>query len=350
MRALSARLLALMRPATLDERLPLGGELLRLAERSAVADHELEALAWGIALALEQADGARVDALLARFTAIAEDVRQPHMLWGARLHAAMRASLVGPLEDAERLAHEAVAVAQGVVPLAAAMFAVQILGVRREQGRLAEIEPGLRAFVQTFPAVRAWRATWAGMLLETGAEREARAELEQIAREDFLVDADDYEWTAAMTLLGEAYARLGDRERCAILYERLLPFADRTVVVSIGAVCGGPIARHLGLMAQAMGDTEAAARHFDEAIAACERLGARTYAARTRFEYGRLLLNGGDEAGGRELLRTAAERRRRWEWRSPSRLVRCWPSTNGPLDPPSWCSAARATCGRSATR
>jgi tetratricopeptide (TPR) repeat protein len=307
MRALAARLLALMRPATLDERLRLADELTRLATTSGDPDRESEALGWQIAHALEQGDGPRVDAHVQRFAKIAETARQPHMLWGARLHAAMRALLVGPLDEAEQLAHDALAVAQGVVPLSAAMFAVQIMAVRREQGRLAEVEPGLRAFVQTFPAVRAWRATWAGLLLEIGAEREARAELERIAREDFLVDADDYEWPAAMTMLGEAYAYIGDRDRCAVLYERLLPYADRTVVAAIGAVCGGPIARHLGLMAQAIGDADAAARHFEHALAVRDRLGARTYAARTRLEFGRLLLQHGQADAAAALLRRAVE-------------------------------------------
>ena len=305
-RALAARLLALLRPPTLDERLALVAELTELGERSGRTERRLEALAWQITLALEQADGAAVDAAVARYAAIAEEARQPHMLWTARVHAAMRAMLTGPLDEAERLAHEALAVAEGVAPLSAAMFAVQILGIRHEQGRMSEIEPGLRAFVAAFPAVRGWRATWVRVLLETGGEDEARAELEQFAREDFLLEPEDYEWPGAMTMLGEAFARIGDRERCAILYQRLLPYADRTVVVSIGAACGGPIARYLGLMAQAIGDTDAAVGHFEQSLELCERLGARTYAARTRLELGRLLQECGQKDAAAELLHRAA--------------------------------------------
>jgi hypothetical protein len=229
------------------------------------------------------------------------------MLWGARLYAAMRAALSGRIDDAERLAHEAVAVAEGVVPLAAAMFAVQIMWVRREQGRLSEVEPGLRAFVDAFPAVRSWRTTLAAVLLEIGAEAEARAELGRIAAAgEFLVHPDDYEWPAAMTMYGEALARIGDAEGCATVYRELLPYADRTVVVSVGVGSGGPIARHLGLMAEAMGDTDAAAGHFDESLAVCRRLGAQAFAVRTSYEYGRMLQRtAADPERGRDLLRAA---------------------------------------------
>ena len=308
MRALAARLLALLRPSTLGERLELTDELGRLADGAGSPEQQLESLSWQITIAMEVGDGAAIDEHIARFRQIAEALRQPHMLWGARLHAATRALLLGRLEEAERLAHEAIAVAEGVVPLAGPMFAVQMLGIRGAQGRLGEVEPGLRAFVQQFPEVRSWRTAWAAVLLATGAEQEARAELQRIARAGFLINPDDYEWLVAMVVLAEAFAHLGDRERCAVLYERLLPYADRAVVVSIAVSCAGPVALPLALMAEALGDVDAAGRHFEQALAVCDRLGARAFSARTRFEHGRMLVRtGADPERGRELLHQAAD-------------------------------------------
>src|SRR3712207_4508488 len=60
-------------------------------------------------------------------------------------------------------------------------------------------------------------------------------------------------------------------------------------------------------MAEAMGDTDKAARHFEQSLTVCRRLGAAAFAVRTRFEYGRMLLRHGiDRERAEELLRQAA--------------------------------------------
>jgi tetratricopeptide (TPR) repeat protein len=304
-RAIEARLLARLCPATLDERMALAHELASLADASGVPERTLGASTWLMTFALERGDRAEVDSRLASFRNVAEQQRQPHMLWTVSLQAAMLALLEGRLADAERLAHEAFAVGASSVPLAQQMFGAQMLGIRREQGRLAELEPGLRAMVQAFPEVHSWRISWVGMLIELGMEDRARAELDGIAERDFLLAPDDYEWISATALLAESFARVGDRERCAVLRERLEPYADRHVVVSIGVSYMGAVARYLGLLAEAMGDADAAAGHFEAAIGAQDGLGAAGYATRTRYEYGRLLIHQGRD--GTALLRAAAD-------------------------------------------
>ena len=284
MRALEARLLALMRPATYADRVALAEELQGLADASGVPERILAACTWQVALALERGDRAALDLAVARLVALADEQRQPNMLWGVRLQETTVAMLDGRIEDAERLAHETLAVAADSVPLATQMFGAQMLGIRAAQGRLAELEPGLRAMVATFPNVVAWRLTWAAVMIAIGLLDEGRAELDRIARADFLIAPDDYEWLPAMTTVAAAYAALGDRERCALLYERLLPFEDTHVVVSVGVVYAGSVARPLGLLAAATGDVVAARRHLERALAAHEALGARAYAAMTRAD------------------------------------------------------------------
>jgi hypothetical protein len=61
-------------------------------------------------------------------------------------------------------------------------------------------------------------------------------------------------------------------------------------------------------MAEALGDVQAAGRHFEQALALCDGLGARAFSARTRFDHGRMLVrSGADPERGRELLHQAAD-------------------------------------------
>ena len=54
-------------------------------------------------------------------------------------------------------------------------YAQAIFNIRREQGRLAEIEDAVRRFIELYPAIPAWRAALTLLLLELGREDEARA-------------------------------------------------------------------------------------------------------------------------------------------------------------------------------
>jgi tetratricopeptide (TPR) repeat protein len=96
-----------------------------------------------------------------------------------------------------------------------------------------------------------------------------------------------------MCFLAETAARLGDRPRAATLYDRLLPYADR-VALSYPEISLGPVSRVLGILASTTCDYDAAVGHFEDAIAASERIGARPWLAHTRDEYAHMLLRRGE--------------------------------------------------------
>ena len=54
-----------------------------------------------------------------------------------------------------------------------------MFNIRREQGRLAEVEPSVRRFIDLYPMLKAWRAALALLLIELGRVDEARAEFER---------------------------------------------------------------------------------------------------------------------------------------------------------------------------
>jgi hypothetical protein len=55
----------------------------------------------------------------------------------------------------------------------------------------------------------------------------------------------------------------------------------------------------LGLLAEAMGRLDAAARHFEDALEMNTRIGGRPFLARTQYEYARMLLARGRAADRR---------------------------------------------------
>jgi tetratricopeptide (TPR) repeat protein len=185
-------------------------------------------------------------------------------------------------------------------------YAIQILAIRREQGRMGELEQATRQAVAENPSRPAWRAALANMLCEEGRLEEAREEFERLAAHNFEDVPKDLDWMIAMTLLSDVCADLGDAERAALLYERLEPYADLNVVIGLAAACLGSAAGFLGKLAATMGHTERAVEHFERALAANAELHAPGCVARVEVDYARAILSSGDRRAG-ELLRSAAQ-------------------------------------------
>src|SRR5262249_46301016 len=150
---------------------------------------------------------------------------------------------------------------------AAGIFGLQMFTLRREQGRLKELEPAVRYFVQQHTAAAAWRPGLAVIYSELGRTREARTEFDHLARHDFTDLPRDGLWLASMTYLTDVCAFLGDTAHAATLYRLLLPYAERTVVIGNAVACYGALSRYLGALATTMGHWDAAARHFGNALA-----------------------------------------------------------------------------------
>jgi len=103
-------------------------------------------------------------------------------------------------------------------------------------------------------------------------------ELAALAEGGFAAVASDMNWLASMAGLAQGAALLGDTARAAELYDRLLPYRGRAVLVGRAALCLGPVEMQLGILAGTLGRREQAERHFDAAAAWSERVGARPWA------------------------------------------------------------------------
>jgi tetratricopeptide (TPR) repeat protein len=306
---LDARHYALWRPENVHERLEVAAELRRVAEETGDPELELEGAGWTVVDLLELGDVHGADIQITAASRLAEALQRPIWLWWTSLLHCTRAQLAGRFDDAERLANETLEIGRhGQAENAVNYYAQAMFNIRREQGRLDEVEPSVRRFIELYPALVAWRAALALLLVELGRTDEARDEFATLADAGFDSIPRDANWLIAVTLLAEVCGALRDAVAAAALYGLLEPYAGRNVVVGRAATCNGSASRLLGILAAAMRDWDVAESHFADALAMHERMGARPWEARTQLAYGEMLLarrRRGDKARARELLASA---------------------------------------------
>ena len=296
-------------PPHLQERVEASTEMLTLARQIGNLELQLQAHAWLVVDLLERGDRDAVDAQMEAFKAGADRLRQPLFEWNVLLWEGMRALLTGSLDRADQLASQALAAGGPAEALTATQYyAIQLLAIRREQGRMGELEHAARRLVADNPSRPAWRAALATLLCEEGRLPEAEEEFERLAAHDFEDVPRDLDWIIAMTLLSDVCADLGDARRAGLLYAMLKPYAEVNVVIGFAAVCLGSAASFLGKLAATMGEPELAAQHFERALAANGELPAPGCLARTQVDYARAILSSAEARDPRadELLEAAA--------------------------------------------
>jgi DNA-binding CsgD family transcriptional regulator len=256
-----------------------------------------EAHEWRLSLYLELGEIAGVAADIEGMAGTASRIRQRTysiQLLGAHI---MLALMRGEFADAEQL----ILKFQALLPLAthADHLSMQIFTLRRDQGRLAALQPVVSTFLRQQSAASVWRPGLALIYLEIGQRDQARAEFEKLAADDFTDIPRDGRWLYCTVYLSEICAALGDATRATVLYSLLLPYAGYNIVLGAGLVCCGSADRYLGLLCAATTRWPEAQRHFDAALAMNERIGACVALANTQHDYAAMLLARG-EAGDRD--------------------------------------------------
>ncbi len=252
----------------------------------------------------------------ARFhLATGETMREPFNEAVALAALSMIAAHEGRFAEAERLALEALHRGQRFDRAnAAGIFGVQMFTLRRHQGRLHELAPVLRQFLDSQAQGATWRPGLAVLHCELGARDEAREVFDKLAVDDFAGIAQDAIRIASLAYLAEVCVWLDDKARAAALYQRLLPYAERNVVFGAHTASFGAASRLLGMLATTLQRWELAQHHFEHAIAFDQRTGGRPWLARSRFEFAAMLLRrgeGGDGERVRCLLEAAIDEARK---------------------------------------
>jgi tetratricopeptide (TPR) repeat protein len=307
--ALNARHVALWHPAGLEERFRVADETIALAEAEARPEAELQARNWRCVDLWEAGDLSGFLAEVAAHERLADALRLPAFQWYAPMWRGAIAALQGRHAEAERLADEGAAVAARAGDPNGALFRHMIRLTMLVHGRRFE-DDELLTFtenaVASYAAGMSYAAGLAWQYADLGRTAEARALVDRIAADDFAGLAWDANWLSALGELAEATALLGDRERAAALYERLLPYADRRIVAgrAVYDQCSAHYA--LGMFATTMGRLEEAATHFAAALESDLALGARPALMHTRARYAEVLDARGEAAQAAEMAAAAA--------------------------------------------
>ena len=306
--ALRARHDALWGPDNTEERLEVATEAQCLAENTGLIDVELEARHASIGNLMELGKVADAVAEFDVYAKSADRLKQPIYLFHALVIRAKLALHKGELQLAERLSAEALAMGQRAGYPAVRTVGVQLFALRREQGRLDELEASARGIVEVYPTVPGFAASLAALYMEIEREADARSVFERLAGEGFEAIPRDWFWLISMSLLSQVCAYLRDARRAATLYQLLLPFAPRNVCV-VNILSTGSASRSLGLLAATMCRWEEAERHYEDALELNARMGAKPAYAWTQYDYAQMLVarrHQGDRRKAYALLTQAA--------------------------------------------
>lgn len=295
--ALRAGLGARWLPEHLDRRMATAAEAMELARAAGDRQRVLEAASWRLFDLMELGNLQARAAVFEAYAREADELRQPFYQYIAISSRSMLALFEGHLSTAEEWAQRALAFGARMPGLdAAGIYGVQMFSIRREQGRLKELQPLVAHFVRTTPQAARWRPGLALVFSELGLREEARAEFESLAGSGFAAVPRDGLWASSIAYLAEVCAFLEDGERAGELYAYLAPYEGRNVVAGPNIACAGAVTRHLGLLAMVMERWTDAERHFQAALEMNARQGARPWLAHTQFQFGAMLLLQGRSA------------------------------------------------------
>jgi DNA-binding CsgD family transcriptional regulator/tetratricopeptide (TPR) repeat protein len=291
----------------LDEILEMLTESRDLAAELGDIELQAEAMEWRISalIALGDLESARQE--LAEVYEMASRVGQPFIIHVAQHYRSTIALSDGRLAEAEETAERSFEwgrLLTGRDPTAT--YGVQMFGIRREQGRLAELAPVVRILAASKDQGGAWGPGLAVVLAELGMHDEARRELERVHRKG-LIELRTGLWLASLVYLADAVALVGDDALAAEVYTELLPSAGSIVTVGHGVACYGSADRYLGVVAATAGEREIARGHLEVALEVDRAMGAWTWLAHSQYALGKLLVEAGgdDRARGRRLLQEA---------------------------------------------
>ena len=189
----------------------------------------------------------------------------------------------------------------------------QIVYLRTEQGRAAEIFAAAQEQARLFPNQPLWRTVLARLACATGDLAEARRVIAPLVADGFSGIPIDRGWMATHVLAAEVVAALRNLEAAECLLARLRPFSSRTVVAG-SSLYYGPVTHYLGLLEDVRSNWDPAIEAFEAAIASEKQIGATVFGARTRLAFARVALqrNGpGDRARAGRLVREGLETARR---------------------------------------
>jgi hypothetical protein len=314
--ALRARWMARWGPDGLEERFTLAEEILAIARETGDRATELIGRAQRATCSLEAGEITAADQDIAVHARLAAELHVAYHEWAAATMRAGRALLAGSLDAVEALAEDARSCLPGRSNASLA-YLNQISVLRWAQGRLGELRSDWQQIVQSTPQLGFARA-WLCLALASDSQEESRTRLADLTRDVPRMPRDGL-WLLTISLASLAAAKLEDEDAASVLYPFLLPHAQRAVVLPMlhPALCLGSVSFYLGILAARVRSGGEAENHFDAAIRANERLGAKPFQVHACYEYARMLARRerpADRSRALQLLEHAATLAASIEW------------------------------------
>lgn len=244
----------------------------RLAEVAVDPADEAAAAIWITVFGLELGDLATAESAVQSLERIAQRERQPSLRHLALSRRATLATLRGDHAEGLRLLHEARSVARRAgLPDADAVAWGQLFAVWRcadlSEDDATLMERVARDLAEGLPFPVAHDAAVVQMLAARGDIESARQRFRRLMPAVGTLPHDLlYCWTVA--LLAEDAVLLEDADAAAVLYNALLPLADRFVVAAGAVVCLGSTSHPLGRLASLLGKPDEARAHLETAVRA----------------------------------------------------------------------------------
>ena len=301
----SAAMIGFVRP---DEFVPLLEELQAYLDEHGSRPKLLRVLGLLASMQLHAGRRDLAEGQIARYQEVSQALDLPPFRWTVPMFRAQLAVIDGRFADAEALASEAEALAQQAkvrVGPRIALFRALMAFAREEREAVG------RQMAAVFKAQQNTGVRYGNFEVWL----QLAAQLRTLGPEGVDIEVVSADSVSGLVrscpfmgdLLAEIFVGLKDEERARELYDELLVhsglFFNWGVFVWTVA---GPADRTLGTLADYLGRSEAARRHFERALVQCKSMGAGPAEARTRVEYGRALMKS-DAEGARVMISEGVE-------------------------------------------
>lgn len=280
---LDARLHALWAPDGVRERLDVGQEIVELARSAGDDTLERKGLFWRFVALMELARVSEAESVLATYERASIAAGDGQAVAMATARHGMFAMLRGRYDEIGQIAEQVSDLGRrsGLADTERlARMLESLVAAERDPAVMVGAEGAMRAWSRALPG-HFVEADLARMLVLIGRESDAAAELDRVLPR--VLAGSGPRWVGAMAHLGFVAVAVGDTDASAKIYQRLLPYRGRLVVLAGANSSWGPVSHYLGLLAFQLGRPEAG-ELFAEAIALEEEIGALPWLAHTLAE------------------------------------------------------------------
>ncbi len=266
-------------------------------------------------IGVEGADFSRARAALGQMEVLADELGQPTLKWIGAWPGAAWAMMSGNLSEGEHLAERAyqIGVEAGESD-AAVVYGGQLFVIRLYEGRASEIIELLEQSVEAQPTMAAWRAALAAQLCWLDRVEDARAIIEDAARDRFEHVRPGPAKLGALASYADAAAMVGHEGAAASLYELMEPYEDQFVWNTV--VTYGHTRMWLGFLSGVLGRHAEADSHLASAARFHEQNGVPLWLARGEIGWAEALAARGDAALAQEHATRALETSRKHGYRA----------------------------------